>query len=858
MSTRGSGRLTKEISIYNYPEHLNPFYKDDQHWRLRSWALKKLGLAPKSGSSDTRLTGKRSSTLGINKTSESPPESPRRDVEETKIESFRSTNTDTNSRSMSGGAEDITPKDWLGLQHDKSLVGTKSSTSMQVRKRSLGRKSTNPFESDDEATSQEICASSSDISPLIMNRSNTGQLTDSKFDMNPVAENSRIPKILLQQLRSVNVNHGNDSGIVMKKASDCSQFYEKENMLCTNLMEAERNGVGGDIAAGVVPKKSGKCDCDILSNSVAMKTDENNISVKKGVTVKELSFLAKIRRTFTRSHYQKSKSISQTVNTESKIEENPHFEVQFEDADSAQEVIEASESNSGRGLKTVDILEKAANIIKISNRIKRMNSKFKNVGTEDLNKLRIVEDGEEDLLNNLRIVEDEGEDLLNARFKEQQTFDKLVAKHDAVSKHPNNLRIVEDIEKDLTNKAGSRMIREQQLLNSLSSIYRPGTEHLIQLRIVEPGEEKLLNAADFRFKEQQPLNKLATIHRPGVRPLLFGRLKPVKVPEIFNDTIAENKVDNDFNENNKSICLLTNHISGINSSLYGQVKTINAFIPKINEFVTTESKGAKIFDEIKESNRLLDFAKQRKSIKNYDGMTYKQIEEKVCKIGEKRKRYFDFVSDQCNLGLSKRFKSCEGNVQSHNEDFLNTCSATISRQKSILNGFKYKGRNITGQITPLVKDRCLCLHSEATPNRNSTKPNKKLNKDIYVNDKLTHDYYNILRITEEGDLVDSGYGGSPSFGSNVVRMQSVDGGGSDEKERQISGFKRFNFDTIDLSKKNWQFSTLTTFQKSSAHLNMVQAKDKYFKSPVKGQNKQDMETEVDKMTKICSSDSKKL
>ena len=36
-----NGRSTSQVSIYNYPEHLNPFYEDDQHKRLRFWKINK-------------------------------------------------------------------------------------------------------------------------------------------------------------------------------------------------------------------------------------------------------------------------------------------------------------------------------------------------------------------------------------------------------------------------------------------------------------------------------------------------------------------------------------------------------------------------------------------------------------------------------------------------------------------------------------------------------------------------------------------------------------------------------------------------------------------------------------------------
>ena len=36
-----SYRSSSQVSVYNYPEHLNPFYEDEQHKRLRFWKIKK-------------------------------------------------------------------------------------------------------------------------------------------------------------------------------------------------------------------------------------------------------------------------------------------------------------------------------------------------------------------------------------------------------------------------------------------------------------------------------------------------------------------------------------------------------------------------------------------------------------------------------------------------------------------------------------------------------------------------------------------------------------------------------------------------------------------------------------------------
>ncbi|XP_035910689.1 uncharacterized protein LOC118511561 [Anopheles stephensi] len=70
-------------SIHDYPEHLNPFYEDENHKRLRFWDRKSHRRGSLSSLRDgfrelwqyssNRFGKKRSSTLGINKTSESPP-----------------------------------------------------------------------------------------------------------------------------------------------------------------------------------------------------------------------------------------------------------------------------------------------------------------------------------------------------------------------------------------------------------------------------------------------------------------------------------------------------------------------------------------------------------------------------------------------------------------------------------------------------------------------------------------------------------------------------------------------------------------------------------------------------------------
>ncbi|XP_060666301.1 uncharacterized protein LOC132798456 isoform X4 [Drosophila nasuta] len=83
-SSTGSERSSSQLSIYDYPEHLNPFADDDNHKRLRFWSLSKRGDNRRRSFSvgnlkelwplkTFSLRKKKSSTLGIQKTSESPP-----------------------------------------------------------------------------------------------------------------------------------------------------------------------------------------------------------------------------------------------------------------------------------------------------------------------------------------------------------------------------------------------------------------------------------------------------------------------------------------------------------------------------------------------------------------------------------------------------------------------------------------------------------------------------------------------------------------------------------------------------------------------------------------------------------------
>ncbi|XP_020807197.1 LOW QUALITY PROTEIN: muscle M-line assembly protein unc-89 [Drosophila serrata] len=149
-------RNPSHISIYDYPEHLNPFYEDDNHKRLRFWKFsKKKNDNGKHSLSIGNLQElwksysfrkKKSSTLGINKTSESPP-TLRRDLNDKIFRGDRHTslqNIDTRRESDSNGMffhrnvgyRSTTQFSGYSVPHNQNIRSSQSSLS------------TNPFESD--------------------------------------------------------------------------------------------------------------------------------------------------------------------------------------------------------------------------------------------------------------------------------------------------------------------------------------------------------------------------------------------------------------------------------------------------------------------------------------------------------------------------------------------------------------------------------------------------------------------------------------------------------------------------------------------------------------------------------------
>lgn len=51
---RVTGRSSSQRSVFDYPEHLNPFYEDENHKRLRFW---KIGSSKSGRSNSFSLDG---------------------------------------------------------------------------------------------------------------------------------------------------------------------------------------------------------------------------------------------------------------------------------------------------------------------------------------------------------------------------------------------------------------------------------------------------------------------------------------------------------------------------------------------------------------------------------------------------------------------------------------------------------------------------------------------------------------------------------------------------------------------------------------------------------------------------------
>ncbi|XP_034099174.1 mucin-5AC isoform X2 [Drosophila albomicans] len=176
-SSTGSERSSSQLSIYDYPEHLNPFADDDNHKRLRFWSLSKRGDNRRRSFSvgnlkelwplkTFSLRKKKSSTLGIQKTSESPPVL-RRSLEPNSLypgdQAFRRqyTNSLQNINTPRGLRSSGTNFSPVHNPHQRSTISEGYLTPLSqryhpTRSSQTSLVSSNPFESDIESDATDI------------------------------------------------------------------------------------------------------------------------------------------------------------------------------------------------------------------------------------------------------------------------------------------------------------------------------------------------------------------------------------------------------------------------------------------------------------------------------------------------------------------------------------------------------------------------------------------------------------------------------------------------------------------------------------------------------------------------------
>ncbi|XP_017837779.1 putative uncharacterized protein DDB_G0291812 [Drosophila busckii] len=204
-----SGRSSSQISIYNYPDHLNPFHDDDNHKRLRFWNLSKSNddrrrrsfsighLRDMWAFRSFSPKKKKSSTLGIQKTSESPPML-RRDLDPNCyqrrpiVSSLQNINTSTPVPSNRLNAYSI--QNHHGTNQFRGSLSPQFQRFQPYRASNTSLASSNPFESDMESDINDISANSTGgvrksyrkkrrapLAPHMMNNSSTNQVdVDSK------------------------------------------------------------------------------------------------------------------------------------------------------------------------------------------------------------------------------------------------------------------------------------------------------------------------------------------------------------------------------------------------------------------------------------------------------------------------------------------------------------------------------------------------------------------------------------------------------------------------------------------------------------------------------------------------------
>ncbi|XP_023163447.2 myb-like protein D isoform X3 [Drosophila hydei] len=247
-----SERSSSRISIYNYPEHLNPFTEEDNHKRLRFWNFSKSNDNSKRRSfSFGNLRDvwtfrsfnlkKKSSTLGIQKTSESPPVL-RRNFDSTTPYLHSEQNANQRRHVMRSLQNVSVP---IGLTMGKADFDRCSTPQPQryatIRSSYSSLSSTNPFESEIESDVNNIESSTLGLRTKTYRKKRRAPSVPTKImvtepQTDPVKENSvdsrhNVDDLDIKSLTTEIerfVNHSNETSDNHISALESTKDYEKQ------------------------------------------------------------------------------------------------------------------------------------------------------------------------------------------------------------------------------------------------------------------------------------------------------------------------------------------------------------------------------------------------------------------------------------------------------------------------------------------------------------------------------------------------------------------------------------------------------------------------------------------------------
>ncbi|XP_075151543.1 uncharacterized protein LOC142225621 isoform X2 [Haematobia irritans] len=315
-----NGRSTSQVSIYNYPEHLNPFYEEDQHKRLRFWKISKkdnegrrnsfsIGNLREMWAFKPFRLKKKSSTLGINKTSESPPPLRREYVIDNGWNSFDhrirgSTTSSINGDSFQRNAgyrsslQNLPSNDRVGFNRNDDYRSTiqvpranprfhhQQKPQVQPRRSShSSMASTNPFESDIDDDNEDIngMISANGGSTSTLSKSTPRKKRRAPAPPTPIrgrADNTVNPTIVVESSQNATSNElciREDTDIANLTAEIESFVKDKNNDdIETALVITEKIPLASATAKGTSPPQQG----DIKSGHTSITTQDKEEKVK--------------------------------------------------------------------------------------------------------------------------------------------------------------------------------------------------------------------------------------------------------------------------------------------------------------------------------------------------------------------------------------------------------------------------------------------------------------------------------------------------------------------------------------------------------------------------------------------------